>query len=103
MLPLTGQLLAATGFTALAGLLPGAVFASIDRVAPSAVSIPLVTGMIFQGAGIGQVAGPAGLSLVVDGGGGWLAGALLILAIGLCGALFAAIYGIRGRSRRAIR
>ena len=93
-LPTSGQLLAALGFTTLSGLLPGAVFASIDRVSTVQSSIPLVTGVIFQGAGIGQVLGPAGLSYAVEGYGGWDAAAFLIIGIGVAGALFVILYAV---------
>ena len=102
-LPVSGQLLAALGFTTLAGLLPGAVFANIDVIAPSSKSLPLVTGMVFQGAGIGQVIGPAGLSYAVGSSGVWSGGALLIVATGVVGASVALLYGIREHRGRQSR
>ena len=49
MVPLAGEFAAAWMFTFLSGLLPGAVFAHIGTISPSTDSVPMTTGMIFQG------------------------------------------------------
>lgn len=85
--PLPLELVSAWLFTFLAGLLPGAVFAHIGAIAPDARSIPLVTGMIFQGAGIGQVVGPLGIGAAAESGAGWAGGAVFLLALSLLAVL----------------
>ncbi len=85
LLPLSGEMLAAGSFTFLAGMLPGAVFAHIGEIAPSPDAVPLTTGMIFQGAGIGQVLGPVGFGMMAGYSLGWTGGAGLLLVIGLVG------------------
>ncbi len=97
VLPLPGQVVAALGFTLLSGFLPGALFASIGDIAPSEAALPLVTGMVFQGAGVGQVLGPAALGLVVSGGAAWTDASLLILGIAITGALFGTFHCRLGR------
>lgn len=85
LVPLAGEFIAAWLFTFLAGILPGAVFAHIGAIAPSTDSVPLTTGMIFQGAGMGQVLGPVGLGMAAGAGAGWPGGAGFLLLVGLLG------------------
>ena len=85
LMPLAGEVIAAWLFTFLAGLLPGAVFANIGLIAPTVRSVPLTTGMIFQGAGIGQVLGPLGIGAAAESGLGWLGGSLFLGAVCLSG------------------
>lgn len=84
------QVIMAFGFTFFAGLLPGATFASVGKVSPNASTIPLLVGMIFQGAGIGQVLGPIGISSMVSYGSSWSYAALFILLVTLIGACLSA-------------
>ena len=77
----------AFGFTFFSGMLPGAVFASLSAVVPEPENTPLFVGMIFQGAGIGQVLGPIGLSTLVDRGGGWIFASVFIIAVTAIGVL----------------
>ena len=87
-LTMTLEFSAAAGFTFFSGLLPGAVFASLTAITPEPKNAPLFAGMIFQGAGIGQVLGPLGLSNFVDRGGAWLYASLFLVAITGLGVLF---------------
>jgi len=64
-------LFAAVGFTLFSGLIPGAIFANLPRIVPYAAAVPLMVGLVFQGAGIGQVSGPILLSAAVELGGDW--------------------------------
>jgi MFS family permease len=84
------QVIMAFGFTFFAGLLPGATFASLGKISPTPSAIPLLTGMIFQGAGIGQVLGPIGISAMVSYGSSWSYAALFILLVTLTGAVLSA-------------
>ena len=85
LIPLPGEFAAAWMFTFLAGMLPGAVFAHVGAIAPSRDSVPLITGMIFQGAGIGQVLGPVGIGMAAGAGLGWPGGAGFLLFVCLLG------------------
>ncbi len=85
MVPLAGEFAAAWMFTFLSGLLPGAVFAHIGTISPSTDSVPMTTGMIFQGAGMGQVLGPVGLGMAAGTGLGWTGGAGFLLLVCLLG------------------
>ncbi len=85
-LPLPVQLLGVIGFTFFSGMVPGAVFASVSVIVINPGYIPLLVGMIFQGAGLGQVLGPLGLSAIVDtlGSWKWVSGFILSLtAVGI--------------------
>jgi len=84
------QVMMALGFTFFAGLLPGATFASVGDIAPQPAAIPLLVGMIFQGAGIGQVLGPMGMSAMVSYGSSWSYAAVFILCVTLIGTGLAA-------------
>ncbi len=79
------QFYAAAGFAFFSGMLPGAVFASLSSVVPVQTSIPLLVGMVFQGAGIGQVLGPIGLSAMVDYAGDWIYASIFIAVLALLG------------------
>ena len=81
------EFLMAIGFTFFSGILPGAVFATLNAVVPEPEHTPLFVGMIFQGAGVGQVLGPVGLSTLVDRGGEWIFASLFIIAAAGLGAL----------------
>lgn len=59
-------LLAAFSFTLFSGFIPGGVFANLPGLIPRQKLIPLLVGLIFQGAGIGQVIGPLFLATIVD-------------------------------------
>lgn len=81
------EFFAAVGFTLFSGMLPGAVFASLGDVVSNPRDTPLFVGMIFQGAGMGQVIGPIGLSAAVSFGGGWIYAGIMIIFIALTGIL----------------
>ncbi|MGI9316614.1 MAG: MFS transporter, partial [bacterium] len=80
-LTLSLEFVAAIGFTLFSGMLPGAVFASLGDVVPEPGNIPLFVGMIFQGAGIGQVLGPLVLSAAVNFSGEWIYASAMIVLI----------------------
>lgn len=90
------EFIAAVGFTLFSGMLPGAVFASLSDIVPNPKDTPLFVGMIFQGAGIGQVIGPIGLSAAVNFGGGWIYAGVMIIFIALTGIFL----GLKIRVRR---
>jgi MFS family permease len=79
-------------FSFAAGIPPALVWASIPILARDQTEVPVLSGLFFQGAGIGQIIGPMLAAWAVSGGDDWraafwaiagLAGAGLILAMGL--------------------
>ena len=86
MFPFPMQVAAAFGFTFFSGCLPGATFASVRHIAPKKGDVPLLVGLIFQGAGIGQVVGPIGVSSAVAFGGSWIFAGGFILFVAMIGA-----------------
>ncbi len=68
----SATLFAAFIFTLFSGFIPGGVFANLSDLMPQQKVIPLMVGLIFQGAGIGQVIGPLLLTASVDYQGNWI-------------------------------
>ncbi len=87
-LPMPVRLAAAVVFSAVGGLIPGALFAGVAHHAPSPAQISTVNGLLLQGVAIGQLAGPSSASLFVEATGAWsgalwfsLPAALLMLVL----------------------
>ena len=104
--PAPVRLGAALLFGLFAGVPPAVVWGSIALVARSAAQAPLVSGLFYQGAGLGQIAGPLLAAHAVAQGGGWdaaiwvVAGTVaagLALVASLPASLYAA--GLPGRPR----
>lgn len=91
-LSLRAEFIAAVGFTAISGLLPGATMASLARIAVDPARIPLLVGMVFQGAGIGQVIGPVALGSAVALYGGWGGAVGLFLGIAALATLLGSLH-----------
>ena len=79
-------------FSLCAGVPPAIVWASIPLLAREPSEVPVLSGLIFQGAGVGQIIGPMLAGMAVETGGDWamafwviaaLAGAGIILSLGL--------------------
>jgi len=92
--PLVIRIGGALLFTITSGAMPGALLASAGRVATAPVATGIVIGLMFQGAGIGQMAGPLVLAAAVDFTGSWNAGALFSMLAGAFAVL--AARGLRG-------
>lgn len=92
--PLVIRIGGALLFTITSGAMPGALLASAGRVATAPVATGIVIGLMFQGAGIGQMAGPIVLAASVDFTGSWNAGALFSMLAGAFAVL--AARGLRG-------
>ncbi len=75
--------------SAVGGVIPGTLFATAPLVAVSATATGVVIGIIFTGAGAGQVFGPIAITRVVEMAGDWRAGGFLLLVAGIAGALSA--------------
>ena len=83
--PLYLQFFIALGFTFCSGVLPGAVLANAAKIVAHPSGIPILIGIIFQGASVGQVLGPIGMSAAVSYSGSWLYGSIFILLLSLLG------------------
>lgn len=79
-------------FSLCAGVPPALAWASIPILAKSDGEVPLLSGLFFQGAGIGQIMGPMLAGYLADGPQGWvravwivagLAGGGVFLSLGL--------------------
>ena len=72
-------------FSAIGGMIPGAVLAGAPVHAPAPHLIGIVNGVVVQGANIGNFLGPIAMGAAVAWLGGWQAAGWLILAIGVAG------------------
>ncbi|MEO0999333.1 MAG: MFS transporter, partial [Pseudomonadota bacterium] len=84
------RLVATAAFSLAAGFAPGAIWASIPALAENPDEAPVISGVLFQGAGLGQLLGPLLTGVAVEAAGGWQGGmivALALLAPGLGAAL----------------
>jgi len=70
-LPTALRYLAVLGFSALGGLIPGALFATAVRVAPDERTISTTVGWMQQWSSFGQFAGPPLVAWVATRAGGW--------------------------------
>ena len=73
--------LACLGFSAIGGIAPGALFASVPYNAPRPALIGTTGGLMMQGSNFGSTLGPPALALFVTASGGWQHGAWLLCAI----------------------
>ena len=92
--------LACLAFSAIGGIAPGALFASVPHNAPRPALIGATGGLMMQGSNFGSTLGPPALALFVTASGGWQHGAWL-----LCAVLAATVAGafLLGRSETARR
>jgi predicted MFS family arabinose efflux permease len=65
------QLISACLFTFLSGITPATLFVTASRVTASPAQNGLLVGLLFQGAGCGQVFGPLLVGGLVDSAGDW--------------------------------
>lgn len=72
-------------FILFSGMLPGAMFSVAPSYAQSPAHIPLVVGLLFQGAALGQVVGPTVFSYIVEWSSSWSYGAIFFLLIAAIG------------------
>ncbi|MEM9010518.1 MAG: MFS transporter [Pseudomonadota bacterium] len=71
---------AAAAFSLACGFAPGAIWGSIPALATVPDEAPVISGLLFQGAGLGQILGPFIIGVVVEGAGAWQAGLSVMLA-----------------------
>jgi CP family cyanate transporter-like MFS transporter len=86
-------------FSACGGMYPGTAFALAPRFAAQPSHIALMSGLLLQGAGIGQTLGPLIVGALVEQGGAWTYAAFEVFAMALLGLLCASLL----RARRVDR
>lgn len=91
--PVPLRIAAVFGFSVIAGLVPGTLFATMPRVASSPATLGVLIGLMLQCAGVGQWLGPLALPAVVERLGSWSAAALPISLAAVLGAV--AAFGLR--------
>lgn len=69
--PFELQLVAAIIFAVLGGIVPSTMFVTVARITNSPAQNGLLVGLLFQGAGFGQVVGPILFGGMIDHLGGW--------------------------------
>jgi len=82
-------------FSACGGLFPGTAFALAPRFAARPSHIALMSGLLLQGAGIGQTLGPLMVSGLVEQGGAWHYAAIEVALMAVIGLLCARALGRR--------
>lgn len=97
-LPLPARLGGIVLFAAAAGVPPAVVWAGVPMLARIPGDAPILSGVFYQGAGVGQIAGPVTAGLAFGAIGNWWAAVVTIAAFSLVGAAFGA-FGPRGSSR----
>ncbi len=86
-LPFGVQLPAAMLFSFLGGIAPSTMFSSVAAVARTPAQSGLLVGLLFQGAGCGQVIGPLLFGAIIDLSGGWSTAPLYFLVSAAIGFL----------------
>ncbi len=76
------RIAAGVAFAGFAGLIPSSLFAEIPKHAPRQSVMATISGMLVQGAAIGQLAGPPIAAAVVALSGNWQAAIPVMLAAG---------------------
>jgi len=90
-LPLSLTFVAAVGFAAVGGLIPGTLFALAQQVVSRPALAGIVIGLITQAAGIGQLLGPPALASVVEWAGTWSAALLFTTFVSVGGCICALV------------
>lgn len=84
-LPLGARLAAGVLYGAVSGILPGAIWAYLPTVFEHGRRTTALTGVVMQGASIGQLAGPVAIGLAVDLSGTWSSVIALMTAASAAG------------------
>lgn len=84
-------------FSAIGGLIPGALMAATPVHAPSTGLVGVVNGLMMQGSNIGALTGPPLIAMIVTLAGGWHGAAWHALIFSLVGACGAILLGWRER------
>ena len=81
----TLKTLCGIAFSACGGMYPGTAFALAPRFAAKPSHIALMSGLLLQGAGIGQTIGPLLVSGLVERGGAWVFASLEVMLFAVIG------------------
>ncbi len=93
------KVVAGLAFSAFGGLIPGTSFILAPRLAAHPAQIAALSGLLLQGAGIGQSLGPLAVSAAVERFGAWHHANAILIACGALGMLFAWRLGGAARLR----
>ncbi|HEY5632803.1 MAG TPA: MFS transporter [Burkholderiaceae bacterium] len=88
-------------FSAFGGLIPGTLFATAPRFAPYPGAVSSTTGLMQQGAALGQFVSPPLVAWVASTSGGWQHTGLVTGAFALANVAVAAMIGRQDRRRAA--
>lgn len=87
----TLRLVLACLFSAIGGIIPGAIFAAVPRHSPGPALMGAVNGLVVQGSNLGVLLGPPVLALMVKLTGGWDGARWVMPAAGLLGLTLAGL------------
>lgn len=99
--PLPVRFAAVVAFSAVGGLIPGTLFATIPAFAPHPGAVSTTAGLVQQGSSIGQLGAPPLLAAVAASAGGWHLGWMVTGALACCDLLLAIAIARRDRLGRA--
>lgn len=94
--PVIAVAILATASLGLTGLIPGSIYATAPKFAPTSALLAIVLGLINQTTNLGNVLGPSATALVVDTF-GWGRAPLIFAGVGVTGVIWALLL------RRALR
>ena len=97
--PVVLKVCAGLVFSAFGGLIPGTLFILAPGLASHPAQIAALSGLLLQGAGVGQTLGPMLVSASVDRFGAWGYGGATLVFAAVLGTWLASGIGGRGRVR----
>jgi hypothetical protein len=100
--PVSMVITAGIVFSMVGGIIPGTLFAMVPLVASVPAAAGVLVGAMMQSSGIGQWLGPLALPAVVERSGSWVAGGVLMVAVGLSGAWFGSRLRIEPTNRHTV-
>ena len=90
-------------FTIAGGIPPAVVWAAIPRLTSSPTEAPILTGLVYQGAGVGQLLGPIVAGSLVAYSNSWIAAGWCIFILSAMGCIFSLwLYLLRKHESQAI-
>ncbi len=87
-MPVIAVAILATASLGLTGLIPGSIYATAPKFAPTSALLAIVLGLINQTTNLGNVLGPSATALVVDAF-GWGRAPLIFAGVGVTGVIWA--------------
>lgn len=101
--PVAMKLLAGLAFSAFGGLIPGVLFILSPTLADHPAKIAALSGLLLQGAGLGQTLGPMLVSASVDHLGAWGFAGITLAIASVLGMFLAMRLARRGGQARGMR